>query len=135
MTTKKPTPTALMRIRGIFETAGFTPTTWVASTWTSGSAMVMKKPMAKAAPIRSRSFRFAVRAAPAFCPMGLIPRSAPTRNRVSPAMTSSEPARKRTRVADPTGAIVKLRRRTIAMMGTTEIQVSFSFTTIFIRRY
>ena len=67
-------------------------------------------------------------------PMGIIDMSTPREKNPTPTISSTAPTRKSISEATGMGATVKLRIRTIPVMGTTEVSASntFSFSFLFI---
>ncbi len=104
--TKNPTPRPIMTRRKSLEMDGSTVATWLARTWTSGSATVMKKPMKKPVASMMGRFRLWTRAAPMACPMGRTPMSVPRRKTLNPRMMSTPPTMNCMRSIPPMGATV-----------------------------
>ena len=121
-----PTPTAIITTSVHLLTAGDTPRIWSASTCTSGSAIVTRRPMTKETESRRGRLRLAVRAAPLRSPIGVMPRSTPASRSVSPTMTISPLSIKRTVSPVPSGANVRESTVTMATIGRTEAAVSLN---------
>ena len=69
--------------------------------------------------------------APTFSPMGVMEISAPREKNIMPTMTSTAPNKKLSKMPGDIGAMVKLRHRTMTMMGTTAERASDIFSCIF----
>ncbi len=124
--TNEPTPMAIMTTRNRGEMLESTPLTCVASTWTSGSAMVITNPMRKPRTSINGMFLRCVSADPTCSPTGTIPMSAPRRKIDNPRVSRAPPMRKLQNMSMGSGATVKWRITTMTMMGTTETSVSLS---------
>ena len=77
----------------------------------------------------NHTLRFLVRVEPSFSPTGTIPISVPARKSESPIMSITPPRMKFHSLSVPNGVMVKFRIRTITIIGSTEISVSFSLAT------
>ncbi len=115
-TRNTPTPNATARIRVMFGTDG---TCW-ASTWRSGSAIVIITPIIKAMQIRKVSRRLLVSCAPTRSPIIIIDRSAPSVKSPMPRISKGVPTAKRMSVPSGSGAIVRCRISTTTLIGSTE---------------
>ena len=127
MSRNRPTPAAIMVRSRWRSMEGTKELTWVASTWTSGSAMVMAKPMAKDAISKRGRLRLRVRAEPTFCPKETMPMLAPSRKMPRPTMSMTPPRMKRGVSPGASGAMVRCSNSTMAMTGTTEVTASLIF--------
>ena len=124
---KRLTPAATARIITRFGMAG----TCSASTWRSGSAMVIMIPKTKPEKMGQTACLDLLISMPMPSPMGVMARSAPRVKIPMPKIRSRAPNRKRTRVSAATGAIVILSISTIAVIGRTESSDSNIFSLSF----
>ena len=79
----------------------------------------------------TQSFFVWVIQVPTFSPIGVIAISTPSVKNIIPAIRSTAPSRNARRIPGSSGAIVKHRASTIAMIGSTAFNVSFSFSSNF----
>ena len=122
-TRNAPTPAATDKISVILGTAG----TWPASTWRSGSEMVMRKPSRKPITMMTPRLRLRVTAEPTRSPMGVMLASAPRVKNIMPTMIMAAPSRKHSRMLGEMGAALKHSASTMPTMGSTARSPSSSF--------
>ena len=103
------------------------PGTWVAKTWRSGSETVTTTPIRKLTETTTQSFRDPAIWDPACSPMGVMAVSAPRVKNPMPTMSSTAPAKKARRMSTGSGARVRQRTSTMAVMGSTEDRASRTF--------
>ena len=117
-TRKTPTPIATATIRTILGMPG----TCSASTWRSGSDMVMKMPTSRL-----------TRMIPTWLPIGVMARSVPRVKSPIPKISRSAPSTKPISRLLGTGEMEKQSRKTIPVTGRTEERDSFSFSERIVR--
>ena len=122
-TKNSPTPAATDRMRVMLGTAG----TWPASTWRSGSEMVMRKPSRKPMTTITPRLRLRVTAEPTRSPMGVMLASAPRVKNIMPSTIMAAPSRKHSRMLGEMGATLKHSTATIPTTGSTAFSASSSF--------
>ena len=89
--------------------------------------MVIINPITKAAINKRGRFFLDVNAEPAFSPIGIIPMSAPSKNKANPTIVKIALTIKVNVMPSPSGVIVQFKRRTIKAIGPIDVAVSFIF--------
>ena len=128
-TRKTPTPIATATIRTILGMPG----TCSASTWRSGSDIVMKMPTSRLTRMINHTLRDLVTADPTWLPIGVMARSVPRVKSPIPKISRSAPSTKPISRLLGTGEMEKQSRKTIPVTGRTEERDSFSFSERIVR--
>ena len=123
ITRNSPTPPATARIRIIFGTDG----TWLARTCKSGSDIVIINPSKNEIKITSHSFLLLVILVPIRSPIGVIAISAPRVKNIIPAINSTAPIKKQSKILGEIGATEELSNNTIPTIGNTALNDSCNF--------
>ena len=123
-----PTPPATARISVRLGMDGTCP----ASTCKSGSEMVIMKPRRKQRNSTSPRCMLPAIFLPTFSPMGVMDSSAPRLKNIMPRISRIPPKRNSRRIPEGRGAMVKLKRSTIPIMGRTAFNASLSFSSRFV---
>ncbi len=125
ITRKSPTPSPTVIISSVGD---ITALTCPAKTDKSGSAIVISTPITKLTNIKIKTFLDLIRPEPICSPIGVIAKSEPKLNSPIPKIKkTAETANDTISVVDKSTSGVKEIIKTIAVIGSTEINASLSF--------